>query len=189
MSDRPLLTAAGVLAAAWGIAALFAPQLAAVVSTDYLFVRLVGVLALLQGVRVVQERRRGSIDQAETGDPETTVSVPTPGGEFDESLRRVHDGARKSRFKSRKRIRKRLESAVVDAIVQREGCSSDEAREVVKSGEWTDDPYAASFVGGPDPPRRPLRKLFRRSVDGETKYQRRARRTADAVARYVEEGR
>ena len=189
MSDRPLLTVAGVLAAAWGIAALFAPELAAVVDADYLFVRLVGALALLQGVRVVQERRHGAIDQAETGDPETTGSVPTPGREFDESLRRIHDGARKSRFKSRKRVRKQLESAVVDAIVQRESCSTEEATDVVKRGEWTDDPYAASFVGGPDPPRRPLRTLLRRSVGGETKYQRRARRTADAVARYIEEGR
>ena len=188
-TDRPLLTLAGLLAVAGGLAMLFAPELGGLIDTNYAFVKLVGLLAAVQGFRVVQERRRSDVDQAETDDPETTVPAPTPGEGFDERLRSVRLGNRKERFKSRKQLQNELESAAVDAIVQQEGCSPTEAEARLETGRWTDDPHAAAFVGGPNPPRRSWRAWLRQSLGGETQFERRARRTADAVARYVEEGR
>ncbi|WP_458188593.1 DUF7269 family protein [Haladaptatus sp. NG-WS-4] len=189
MKDRPLLTAVGILAVGWGLAVVFAPELASVVSTGAAFVKLLGVLAFVQGLRVVQSRRRHDVQQAETGDPETNVTLPTPGDEFDDHLRTVHAGGRNERFRARKKLREMLERSLVESIVDREGCSRDEARERLKTGEWTDDPYAAAFLGGPPAPRRSLRKWLRLSFGGETTFQRRVRRTTDAVATYMEDGR
>ncbi|WP_327051544.1 DUF7269 family protein [Halomicrococcus gelatinilyticus] len=185
-TDRPLLTLLGLLAVAGGLATLFAPELAGLVDTNYTFVKLVGLLAAVQGLRVVQERRRSDVDQAETDDPETAVPAPTPGEGFDERLRSVRVGSREERFRSRKQLQNELESAVADAIVQQEGCSPEEAEARLETGEWTDDPYAAAFVGGPNPPRRSWSAWLRQSLGGETRFERRARRTADAVVRYVE---
>ncbi|WP_227375867.1 DUF7269 family protein [Haladaptatus halobius] len=189
MNDRPLLTTVGILAVGWGLAVVFAPELAAVVSTGEIFVNLVGILALVQGLRVVQSRRRRDVEGAVTGDPETNVTHPTPGREFDERLRTVHSGSRSQRFQSRKRLREHLERSLLEAIVQREGCSEDDAKARMETGDWTDDPYAAAFLGGPSAPRRSWREWLRRSLGGETTFQRRARRTADAVTDYVEDDR
>lgn len=185
-TDRPLLTLAGLLAVAGGLAVLFEPQLAGLLDTNYVFVKVVGALAAVQGLRVVQERRRSDVDQARTGDPETTVSAPTPGEEFDERLRTVRSGTRKDRFQSRRRLQNDLESAALDAVVQQEGCTREEAEARLETGKWTDDPHAAAFLGGPNPPRRSWSEWLRQSLGGETEFQRRARRTVDAVVRYVE---
>ena len=189
MRDRLLLTTVGILAIGWGLAVVFAPGLAAVVSTGGVFVNLVGILALVQGIRVVQSRRRRDIEGAETGDPETNMTLPTPGREFDEGLRTVHSGSRSQRFQSRKRLRTHLERSLLEAIVQREGCSEDDAQAQIETGDWTDDPYAAAFLGGPSAPRRSWREWLRHSLGGETTFQRRARRTADAVTSYMEDDR
>lgn len=189
MTDRPILTTAGVLAVGWGLAVVFAPELASLLRTDYLFVKLVGVLALVQALRVVQGRRYADVEQRETPDPETSMTFATPGTEFDRRVEKAHSGSRKSRFEARKRIRSDLETAVLETIAQQEGCSTDEARAKVETGEWTDDADAAHFVGGPNPPRRSWREWLRRSLGGRTSFQSRASRTADAVARYVEDDR
>ncbi|WP_458206632.1 DUF7269 family protein [Haladaptatus sp. NG-SE-30] len=189
MKNRPILTVVGILAVGWGLAVVFAPELAAMVTTGAIFVKLLGVLAFVQGLRVVQGRRRRDIVGAETGDPETNLTLPTPGDDFDERLRVVHSGTRTARFQSRKTLRELLERSVVEAIVEREGCSEDDARARLETGDWTDDPYAAAFLGGPTAPRRSWREWIRHSLSGETRFQRRVRRTAGAVVRYVEDDR
>ncbi|WP_423745613.1 hypothetical protein V5735_06520 (plasmid) [Haladaptatus sp. SPP-AMP-3] len=189
MNVRSVVTAVGVLAVGWGLAVVFAPGLATLFPLPDLFVKFVGLLAFVQGLRVVQSRRHTDIDGTDTGDPETNVTLPIPGQEFDERLRSVHSGPRKRRFRSRKELRERLESALVEAIVQREGCSDDGARTRIETGEWTDDPEAAAFVAGQPAPRRSWREWLRQSFGSETAFQHRARRSARAVARYVEEGR
>ncbi|WP_266075884.1 DUF7269 family protein [Haladaptatus caseinilyticus] len=186
MKDRPLVTIVGVFAIGWGLAVAFAPELASVFSTGAIFVKLVGVLTLVQGLRVVQSRRKRDLVQAETGDPETNVTLPTPGAEFDDRLSQVHHGTRTKRFRTRKQLRRSLEASLVESITQREGCSEEQARTRLEAGDWTNDREAAAFLGGPSAPRRSWREWFRKSLGGQTEFQRRARRTADAVADYVE---
>jgi hypothetical protein len=189
MNARSAITAVGILAVGWGLAVVFAPDLATLFPLRELFVKFVGLLAFVQGLRVVQARRHTDVEGADTGDPETNVTLPIPGGDFDDRLRTVHSGPRKRRFRSRKEIRGRLEDALADAIVRRDGCSADEARARIETGDWTDDPEAAAFLGGPSAPRRSWRQWLRQSFGGETRFQHRARKTADAVAHYVEEDR
>lgn len=189
MKLRTVVTAIGILAVGVGLAAIFVPGVAAAFTLKELFVKFVGFIAFVQGLRVVQGRRNANIEGAETGDPETNVTLPTPGHEFDDQLRTVHSGHRKRQFRSRRELRNRLEDSLVEAIVRREGCSDDEAQARIETGGWTDDPEAAAFLGGPSAPRRSWREWFRQSLGGETRFQHRARKTANAVARYVEEGR
>ncbi|MFH5798106.1 hypothetical protein [Haladaptatus sp. CMAA 1911] len=189
MNARSAVTAIGILAVGGGLAMVFAPDLASLFPLRDLFVKFVGLLAFVQGLRVVQARRHTDVEGAGTGDPETNVTLPVPGQEFDDRLRTVHSGPRRRRFRSRKAVRERLEEALVEAIVQREGCSDDGARTRIETGEWTDDPEAAAFVAGHPSPRRSWRQWFRQSFGSETAFQYRARKTADAVTRYIEEDR
>lgn len=189
MNARSAITAVGILAVGSGLALVFAPDLATLFPLRELFVKFVGLLAFVQGLRVVQARRHTDVEGAETGDPETNVTLPIPGQDFDDRLRTVHTGPRKRRFRSRKAVRERLEAALVEAIVQREGCSDDGARTRIETGEWTDDPEAAAFVAGRPAPRRSWRQWLRQSFGSETAFQYRARKTADAVTHYIEEGR
>ncbi|MCO8247039.1 MULTISPECIES: hypothetical protein [unclassified Haladaptatus] len=187
MKRRTVVTVVGLLAVGWGLAVAVAPGLATMFPLQEVFVKVVGVLAFVQGLRVIQQRRRTDVEGADTGDPETNVTLPTPGQEFDELLRTVHSGHRKRLIRSRKELRQRLERSLVAAITRRDGCSVDEARTQIETGRWTDDPEAAAFLGGPSAPRRSWREWLRRSLGSETAFQHRARKTADAVARYVEE--
>ncbi len=187
MKLRTVVTAVGLLAVGWGIAVLAAPGLATIFPLQEIFVKFVGLLAFVQGLRVVQRRRHTDIEGAETGDPETNVTLATPGHEFDELLRTVHVGHRKRLIRSRKELRERLESSLTAAIVRRHGCSDDEARTQIETGAWTGDPEVAAFLGGPSAPRQSWREWLRQSFGSETAFQRRARKTADAVAQYVEE--
>ena len=103
----------GVVAAAAGFVFLLAPSYAGYVDVSEGFVILVGVVALLQGLRVVSRRRRSRVVEFETPDPETRQSLPTPGDDFDDDLavrRGRHWAAR------RERVTERLEAAAVDAI-------------------------------------------------------------------------
>lgn len=186
MNTRSVITAIGILAVGWGLAVVFAPGLAGTFSLTDIFVKFVGLLAVVQGVRVIQVRRNVDVAGAETGDPETNLVLPIPGHEFDERLREVHAGSRKRRFRSRKAIRERLERSLVEAIVQREGCSDDGARTRIEMGSWTDDTDAAAFMAGRPAPRRSWREWLRQSLGGKTRFQHRAQNTAEAVARYME---
>lgn len=189
MKLRTIVTVIGLFAVGWGLAVVVAPGLASMFPVQEVFVKFVGLLAIIQGLRVIQRRRGTDVEGADTGDPETNVTLPTPGQEFDELLRSVHSGHRKRLIRSRKEIRERLESSLTDAIVRRHGCSADEARTRIETGRWTDDTEVAAFLGGPSAPRRSWREWLRQSFGSETAFQRRARRTADAVAQYVEESR
>ncbi len=187
MKLRTVVTVVGLLAVGWGLAVAVAPGLATLFPLQEIFVKFVALLAFVQGLRVIQRRRKTETKAAETGDPETNVTLPTPGEEFDELIRTVHTGHRRRLIRSRKQLRERLESSLTAAIVRRNGCSDDEARTVIETGQWTDDPEAAAFLGGPSAPRRSWREWLRQSFGSETTFQHRVRKTADAVVQYVEE--
>lgn len=171
--------AVGIAAAAAGFAFLLAPSYAGYVDVSEGFVILVGVIALLQGLRVVSRRRRSRVAEFETPDPETRQSLPTPGEDFDDDLavrRGRHWAAR------RERVSKRLEAAAVDAIAYVEDCSEAAAREALDAGTWTDDPVAAAFFADSLPASASLWTRFREAVSLRPRFDRRAKRAAHAVA-------
>jgi uncharacterized repeat protein (TIGR01451 family) len=177
--ERPSLLAGLGLAAA-GILLLAAPGLAsAVPGNDYLVIG-VGVLALLAGLRLAARRRKAEIEGTDTGDPELRIPVPAPGDTLAERLRRIELFGRRPQ-RTRRRIRERLRDAAVAVVRRRRRCSREEARRLVLSGEWTDDPHAAVFVGGEgvEPP--PLLESLSASVALQSRFGFRARRTMAAI--------
>ncbi|MEF8831826.1 MAG: DUF58 domain-containing protein [Halobacteriales archaeon] len=109
----------------------------------------VAAATLLAGVVLARQRRRAERDAAETGDPECRRPFPTPGTELETDLRRI-DRVGRIATSSRRRIRKRLHRAATAAVGRREGVSRETASRRIATGKWTDDPLAASFLGGED---------------------------------------
>ena len=169
-------TALGVAAAAVGLAIAGGATVPGL-SFGYLFVTLVGALALLQGVRYADERRHTTVRAAETGDPEMRQRLPTPGDEFDADAFAVTG---RVRYNTRERLRERLREAAVETLVVRGECPPEAASEQVDAGTWTADSVAAHFLGA-DASRLALWHRVRLWVRRESAFAYRVRRAVDAV--------
>jgi hypothetical protein len=178
-------TAAGIVLAVIGLAAIAAPDLFAAVPTGRPVLLGVGLVLLLLGFRTVNERRTDRVAELETPDAEVELELPTPGDGVDRDLTYLRTKRRYDQDR-RQELRDRLEVAVVDAIVRHRGCSREEAYEVLKAGEWTADPYAAAFFthhGEQVPVTEQVRNLF----GNESPFTRRARHAMYAVHELTQE--
>ncbi|WP_129114740.1 DUF7269 family protein [Halegenticoccus tardaugens] len=178
------IVAVGIAAVLAGLASLATGGSVAGFDLGYAFVTLVGLLALVQGLRHAAERWSTPVEAAETGDPERRHRVPTPGDDVDARLAEAHDWSIR-RSRERQTIRERLRDAAVDALVAHGLGDPEEADARVEAGAWTDDPFAAAFLGA-DAPVPPLsdrvRDLFRRG----SRFERDVARTVAAVERIGE---
>lgn len=181
--DHPILTTIGVAAVGAGVLMVVNPGLAGLVGTGYFAVTMVGLLAMIQGLRVARARRETDIEGLQTPDVETVETMPTPGWEFDEQVATLNSGPRRESIRKRRQLREALEEEALAAVARAENCSRSEAEELLRAGTWTDDPHAATFLGGSDAPSPPIRDRLRLAVSTQSVFQHRARRTADAVAR------
>jgi hypothetical protein len=173
---RRLVTGAGVVAVCAGVAVVVTNRVGPF-DLNYAFVTLVGLLALVQGLRYAGERRVVDYPAATTDDPELRWRAPVPGTEFDEGL------ASATGFPSigtRDRVRDRIREAVVELLASRDGVPEERAEEVLREGTWTDDPVAAHFVGGDVD--LPLGTSIRALLRGESRFTYGARRAVAALA-------
>jgi hypothetical protein len=135
----------GVLAVLSGFLFLVQREFAAALSLEWTLVLLVAVVAGVQALRFVQNRRHSPLQATETPDPERRYEAPTPGDDADEALGIARGWSRRGR-RSRTQLRERVGEAAVAAIVDTAGCSREEATERIRRGEWTDDDVAAWFL-------------------------------------------
>lgn len=185
MNRLELLGVVGLVAAGLGVVMVVAPGLAADVGRGEPVIVLVGLLAVVQGVRAAVDRRRAEVSAAETGDPETPPELPTPGDDFDERLARV--GTYHPRTTSERReIRDRLAEVAVAALTRRERCSAAAAREMLREGTWTDDPVAVAFFSERGRRTLPLREQLASIVQGR-RFDRDARRAVAAIVAIEED--
>jgi len=183
---RRLLLVVGVLGAGGGVVLVVRPDLAGFGETSLLAV--LGVLALVQVVRVAMGRKSHAPSLVETPDPETEQELSVPGEDLDEALaairrtppRRATRRVEKRRSRRRESIRDRIEAAAVQTIVRQHGVSAERARRVLETGAWTDDPDAAAFFTGEIEVGRAER--LRRALSRTPPFRRRAERAAAAVA-------
>jgi hypothetical protein len=140
------LAGLGVVAVLVGLFVSFQQEFAGAIPVSWVFVLLVAVAAGVQSVSSALSRRRTPLEQAETEDPERRYEAPTPGEDLDELVRFASKRSRRGN-RPREQIRDRIAEVAVDAIVAAEDCSASTARERVRTGEWTDDPVAAWFLG------------------------------------------
>lgn len=141
-----LSSALGALAVLLGLAMVYVRSLAGAISPQWALLILVGVLAVIQGLRLVQSRRRTELQETETDDPERRYEAPTPGDDVQESLALARRWSRAGRT-TRSKLRDRLHEAAVTGVMDEFGCSREEAARRVRAGDWTDDPVAAAFLG------------------------------------------
>lgn len=140
-----LSAAIGAAAVLVGLLVSFQQEFAALLPGSWAFVLLVAVVAGIQTVSTALSRRRTPIREEETGDPERRYEAPVPGDDLTETLRFARNHSRAG-DRPRDRIRDRVADAAVAAVADVDGCSKREARERVRTGEWTDDPVAAWFL-------------------------------------------
>ncbi len=179
MNYRLMALLAGLAAFLVSVVSLVYPGVL-VLELERVLVWMVGLFAILLGLRTVQLRRRQSLDEAETPNPEVPVAVSPPGDDLDDvftqflGARRVHG--------TRNRAKTALNEAAVSTLRQYAGYSRAAAEAAVEAGSWTDDPYAVSFLGGPDSPPLPLRSRLAAIIDGESAFRRSIRHTVDEIA-------
>jgi hypothetical protein len=181
-----LLAAFGVVLGVVGLIGVLAPGVVSGLPGGRGALVLVGAAILLQGVRVVNNRRRDRPEELETPDAEVTLELPTPGDDADADLRFLAEERRFDRER-RRRIRDRMYAAAVEAVARRRGCSEEAARTVVEDGTWTDDPHAAAFFTNIQE-NGTLTDEIRYVIRNESVFARRARHAADAVHRLAVEG-
>lgn len=178
-SLRTVLETVGIATVTIGLLFVLRPSLAASVSVPEAALTLLGVIALVEGARSIRKRRRVDVDQAETPTPEEPLRTPMPGEDFDRSLHPGQMGA--------SRVRRRLFEAATDTVSLRRDLDPDEAERRVEEGSWTDDPVAASYLGGPDVPPPPWRTRLRLLLDDRARRRFFAERTVAAIAALWEE--
>lgn len=179
---RSFFASLGVALAAVGLLFILAPEAAGTLSLPRVGVLVLGLFAIAQAVRSLQTRRRAGIDGAEPPDVETRLETDWPGDEFDERLAVLGRKRRQSwSGGEHERLRRRLRTAAVHAVAHRRRLAQDDARARIEAGEWTDDPAAAWFLGGPDVPRPPWSVRARAFVEDASPFGFYANRSADAI--------
>src|SRR5699024_5829428 len=140
--QRTIWVVVGVLTAAVGLVFVFVPRLAGGLTTSQMLITLVGLLALLQGVRAVNARRNEKRRETDPPDPEIRAGVEIPGDDFDRAL------ATRSPT-----VRDRLDTATLAVMTHHDDLSETEACDRLDRGTWTDDTLAAAFFSPEIDPR------------------------------------
>jgi uncharacterized repeat protein (TIGR01451 family) len=179
MSRRYRLVVLGVVLFGVGVVELREPGTVPVPAAETLLTG-VGGLALLYGVVVFLRARGQRLRGADTPDVEIPEPTAVPGTDLAATL----DGfpgpedLYSDGFETRRR---RLAEAAVAVLTRLDGLDTARAREMVRTGEWTDRKRAAAYLGEdvPEPEREvSLRRLFAT----ESARERSRLRTVDAIA-------
>lgn len=187
VSGGRFLAAVGVATVAAGVAVLLVPGLAESVglsSTDAVVTAL-AVLALVQGIGAVASRVRGRRRAASLPEVEKRLPAPVPGDEFDAELAALPGRGPEERDRVRASTRERLESVAVRVLARR-GLDESTARRHLRAGTWTADEPAAAFFLPPAERELALGARIRTALGAEHAFQRRARRTAAAIAAHAD---
>lgn len=182
-----LTGATALLVAVGGLASVLPVRSAVgVLGNDYLLVAAIAAAGLVAALPALVSGRASNVQQATVPTPETPATVPPAGATFDEAV-----GSWRFRLplygrEQRRAVRDRLRSAAVGTVMRERNCSRDAARRRIATGEWTDDPGVAAYLGGgedvDDPPRAGVGGRVGALLSGETWHERQARRTAEHVA-------
>lgn len=179
-----LSAAIGVVLAVVGLVALVVPSVTTALPANDLVVLGVGAVLALGGFREVWRRRNADPGYAETTDAEEPVELSTPGEEFDRRMDRLSNVLYQGNV--RQRVREEVTKVALETLQRRFDYGESEARQVLRAGSWTDDPFAASFFTG-KPPETDTISRARELVRSGTSFQHRARRAVDELYRLAEE--
>ena len=188
--DR-LALAVGVSALALAVVLAVAPTvLSPVVDLTAVERELTGTVAavavvgsLLFGVAVAVRKQRVSGDWSRRATDRTDDGSGITGYAFDETLTRaVETGDRESRAE----VRAQLRAAAVDVLAATREESAETAPAAVETGEWTDDPVVAAFLGDAEAAAVPLRWRLREWIYRDRAFERTVERTLTAIENCTE---
>jgi len=134
-NPRQITIVIGILIGVSGLGLLLFPELTENLTTNDIVVVVVGLLALVQGVRMGGQRV--SKQTLSTPVPELRNGTDMPGRTFDADLWNLDPG-----------VRNRVESTAQECLIQYEDESPERARQRLEEGDWTDDLKAAAFFSG-----------------------------------------
>ncbi|QLG63867.1 DUF7269 family protein [Halorarum salinum] len=170
----------GLAAVLFGFVVVFERGLAGLFgSMSYVFVTLVGVLALVQGLRILNDARRVEARAAETADVEDRYEVPFPGEDIDVLLA-SGGGLSTVSVKRRRELHARLDRAARETLRARGDYDEAELPAALREGTWTDDPVAAWFLGDDRPA--PAAVRLRGLLGSDVEFRFAAARTVEALA-------
>lgn len=171
----------GVVSVVVGFVALFSRGLAGLFDLSYLFVTVVGVVAIVLGLNAITEARERSQEAANVPDVELRYELPTPGEDVDGLLTDA-EGFSRASVTRRRNFHERLRAATLETLVARgEYPTTTAAERAVDAGTWTDDPVAAWFVG--ETPEPPWAVRARGVLGSNSKFSFATRRTVAALRR------
>ncbi|WP_440010607.1 DUF7269 family protein [Halomicrococcus sp. SG-WS-1] len=155
------------------------------VANDYVLVAAIAVVGLVVATAALVTGRASNVEQAAMPTPEEPTSVPPPGREFDAALDSWRFRLPLVGRRRRAAVRERLEATAVATVSRERNCSREVARKLVATGEWTDDPLVAAYLGTVANEAGVVSRAVGRAaalLAGETWHERCARRTAEAIA-------
>jgi len=178
------LLAATVLTVAPGLFPIPRAQLQPFLDLVTDSVGLAGLAALAATIAVVQGLWSSTTPTApppiDAATREDGPSARVVGTDFDERLAATgRVGTRTTEAEAT--IREDLRRLAIDAYRDATGADWERAARAVETGDWTDDPAAAAFIGGPDAPAVPLRVWFRDVLSEDGAFQRQTTRTIRAI--------
>ena len=181
---RRIAAAIGLAAAGLGLA-IVAGVPVSPFSMQEAFIVLVGLLALVQGLRYASDRAGTETRGTRTGDPEQRSHVPVPGDDADASLGLPQTLRDRGSFR-REDVRNRFRAVAADTMVSQRICDREEAQSRLERGDWTDDPIASRFLAE-DPDPLPLRTRLGLMVRRESAYAHGVLRALDEIERLQED--
>lgn len=160
-------TILGLLVLAFGLAALLVPGVASIIPLESDLLLFIGILAIVVGVQMAIRYWQSENTEPEPPIPETSVTLPVPGSEFDEQLadldsKGLHNTDYQQWILEREDIRDRLRSLAVDTLVAQYGVSESEAATALDEGTWTEDRHAVAFFMGEYPGTTPFDLYFQK---------------------------
>lgn len=156
------------------------PLLAAV---DNTYLLLVGVAAIAS-VQALREFLRGASIGVQYGHAPTVESfapAPTPGTELDDAVHELCHTRGVRQTRDRDHIRERLRRDAIETLATTGAYSRHDAQAAVDAGTWTDDRFAAGFVGGEDAPGPRFHQRFIARYARQPRFERAVVRTIDAI--------
>lgn len=170
----------GVVAVAVGFVAVVDRSVATAIDPSTVVITLIGVLAVVQGVRYATERRGRDRRLADLGEPERRTPATVPGDDLDEQIARATN-ASVGGHASRQTLRERLRTVAIAAVARSRNCSTAAAERTIGTGAWTDDPTAAAFFAADAA--YPVGVRIRAAIRGRSRYGYGLRAAIDAIDR------
>ncbi|WP_267643659.1 DUF7269 family protein [Haloarchaeobius amylolyticus] len=149
-----------------------------------------GIIGALHLYRTEREEPRAVLDGAF---PESAryQARESAGESFDSSVEtltgELPDSKSRTWWQSRERleVEKQVRAVALDVLQRSENWSREEAEAHLERGTWTDDPRAASYLGGEAAPDLPLKMQFYDWLSGEA-FERHVTHTVDEIAERAE---